>query len=98
MDNISKVSVWVPNLEALNELLSVATVDLECGTPKQDGDYFVVTLYATPAEAKKITALNFRTEVDVNFSEVLKLRQKEVSKGDRFQGGKVKPEGLGIKR
>jgi len=29
---------------------------------------------------------------------VLEARQKEVSKTDRFQGGKIKPEGLGIKR
>jgi len=29
---------------------------------------------------------------------VLEQRQKEVSKTDRFEGGKIKPEGLGIKK
>src|SRR5256885_945914 len=98
MDKIAKISVWVPDLEALNKVLSTARAHLECGGPKQDGDHFVVTLYATAAEAKKVSKLGYRTEVDENFGEVLKQRQKEVSKKDRFQGGKVKPEGLGTKR
>jgi len=57
-----------------------------------------VTLYMSPAEAHKLAALGFRYDVDKKFGDVLKQRQKEVSKKDRFKGGKVKPEGLGIKR
>ncbi len=52
----------------------------------------------SPAEAHKLAALGFRYDVDKKFGDVLKQRQKEVSKKDRFKGGKVKPEGLGIKR
>jgi hypothetical protein len=98
MPKMAKVNVWVPNLEALNKVLSAARAHLECGGPKRDGDQFVVTVYATPAEAKKIAALKYRCEVDESFGETLKQRQKEVSKTDRFQGGKIKAEGLGIKR
>jgi hypothetical protein len=99
MDKIAKITVWVPDQKALNEILSAAKVTTECGSPKRDSDgNFVVTLYATLAEAQKITALSYRHEVDENFGEVLKQRQQEVSKTDRFQGGKVKPEGLGVKR
>ena len=98
MPKMAKVSVWIPNLEALNKVLSAAKVHLECGGPTRDGDQFVVTVYTTAAEAKKIAALKYRVEVDESLEDTLKERQKEVSKTDRFQGGKIKPEGLGIKR
>ncbi|SRR6266404_7284340 len=97
--DIVKIKVWVPDQKALNEVLTTAKVSLDCGSPRQDesGD-FVVTLYASKPEAKKIAQLKYRTEADEKYGEVLKQRQEEVSKTDRFQGGKVKPEGLGIKR
>jgi hypothetical protein len=99
MDKIAKIMVWIPNQKALTEVLSAAKVVTECGSPQQDGDgNFIVTLYGTPAEAQKIAALSYRHEVDVNFGELLKKAQQQVSKTDRFQGGKVKPEGLGVKR
>jgi hypothetical protein len=97
--NIVKIKLWVPDQKALNEILSTARVSLDCGSPRRDDSgSFVITLYATKAEAKKITALKYRHEVDENYGEVLKQRQQEVSKTDRFRGGKVKPEGLGVKK
>ena len=98
MAKIAKVSIWIPNLESLNKVLSTVTAHLECGGPKQDGENFLVTLYMSPTEAHKLAKLAFRYEVDEDFGDVLKQRQKEVSKKDRFEGGKIKPEGLGIKR
>ncbi|MDT5367026.1 MAG: hypothetical protein QOC62_1457 [Mycobacterium sp.] len=99
MENIVKLTVWIPGIEELNQILSTATVSLECGAPRRDIDgNFVFTLYAAPDEAQKITALPYRHEVDDTFGAVLAERQKEVSKGDRFKGGKVKPTGLGEKR
>ncbi len=44
---------------------------------------------------KKITALHYKSEVDEKFGETLKLRQDEVSKTDRFDGGNILPKGLG---
>jgi hypothetical protein len=97
--DIVKIKLWVPDQQALNEILSTAKVNLDCGSPRRDATgNFVVTLYATKAEAKKITALKYQHEVDENYGKVLEERQKEVAKGDRFKGGKVKPEGLGVKR
>ena len=97
--DVVKITIWVPDQKALNEILSKAKVELDCGAPRQDTDgNFKITLYATPAEAQKIRALPFRHEVDEKYGEVLAARQQEVSKTDRFQGGKVKPEGLGDKR
>ena len=98
MAKTAKVSVWVPNLESLNKVLSTVTAHLECGGPKREGEYFVVTLYMSPAEAQKLAALGYRYEADESFGDVLEQRQQEVSKTDRFKGGLVKPEGLGTKR
>ncbi len=99
MDKIAKIKVWIPDQKALNEVLSVAKVVTECGSPKRDSDgNFVVTLYGTPAEAQKIAALSYRHEVDENYGDELRKAQKQVSKTDRFKGGEIKPEGLGVKR
>jgi hypothetical protein len=99
MEDIVKITLWLPDQQALNELLSKATVSLDCGAPRResDGSYRVV-VYASPTEEKKIKALGYRQEADADFGKVLLERRKEVSKVDRFEGGKVKPTGLGDKR
>jgi hypothetical protein len=97
--DIVKIKLWVPDQKALNEILSKGQFSLDCGSPKRDETgNFVITLYAPKAEANKIKALKYRYEFDENYGDVLEKRQQEVSKTDRFQGGKVKPEGLGIKK
>ena len=53
--------------------------------------------YGETTEASKIEALGLRFDVDETFGAALKQRQREVSKRNRFEGGKL-PEGLGIKR
>jgi hypothetical protein len=99
MEDIVKITLWLPDQQALNTVLSKAKVSLDCGAPRResDGSYRVV-LYASPGEAKKVKALGYRQEADANFGTVLAERQKEVSKTDRFKGGKIKPTGLGEKR
>lgn len=99
MIDISKIRIWVPDQKALNDVLSAARVEMECGAPKRDPDgHFVVTLYATKAEALKVAALGYRHEIDDHYGDVLEEVHKAISKTDRFQGGKVKPQGLGVKR
>ena|ERR1044072_9386121 len=96
--DVVQVKVWVPDQKALKEVLSVGTFSLDCASPKRDANgEFLITLYAPKAEADKLKQLKFRHEVDEKFGDVLEQRQKEVSKTDRFEGGKIKPEGLGIK-
>ena len=52
--DIVKIKLWVPDQVALNEILSAAKVSLDCGSPRRDETgNFVITLYATKAEAKK---------------------------------------------
>jgi hypothetical protein len=99
MSQVTKITVWVPDLKALNEVLSAAKVHTDCGSPKRDSDgSFMVTLYGPSAEAQKVAALSYRTELDDSFGELLEQAHDQVSKTDRFKGGKVKPEGLGVKR
>lgn len=94
--SIVKVTVWVPDIDGLNEVLGSAKVSTECGAPRRDADgTYAVTLYASPKEAQKIAALPYRHELDDSFGAALAERQKEVGRGDRFKGGTIKPTGLG---
>jgi len=92
------IRVWVPDSRTLQTVLGAARVSLECGAPKRDGDYYVVVLYGTAEEARKIAALGYKHEIDERYGDVLAERVHEVSTIDRFRGGTVKPEGLGVKR
>jgi hypothetical protein len=97
--DIAKIKLFLPDQKSLNEVLALGNFSLECGSPRRDeSGNFVVILYAPKAEANKIKATKFRHEIDEKYGDVLEERQKEVSKNDRFQGGKVKPEGLGVKK
>jgi hypothetical protein len=79
--------------------LYLTKFSLDCASPRRDetGE-FVITLYAPKAEADKLKQLNYRLEANEKYGDVLEDRQKEVSQTDRFEGGKIKPEGLGIKQ
>ena len=98
-EDVVKITLWVPDEQSLKTILTSAKVNLDCGAPKRDeSGNFRITLYATAEEATKITALPFRNEVDNTYGQYLADRQQEVATGDRFQGGKVKPVGLGTKQ
>lgn len=98
MANIVKVTVWVPDQKALSEVLQHAKLQVGCGAPKRDFDgTFKIDFYGSDAEATKLKGLGFKIEVDDKYGAVLETRREEVSKIDRFQGGKIKPDGLGIK-
>lgn len=99
MEDIVRISLWLPDQQSLNKVLAAAKVRLDCGAPRRESDgTYRVTLYASSAEAKKISAMHYRHEVDENYGQVLKDRRKEVSQTDRFKGGKIKPTGLGERR
>lgn len=72
---------------------------MNCGAPRRESDgTYRIELFASSIEAKKITALHYRHEVDATYGEVLAKRREEVSKIDRFKGGKVTPTGIGEMR
>ena len=97
--DVVQVKIWVPDQKALKEVLSAGQFSLDCASPQRDANgQFLITVYGPKSETDKLKKLKFRQEVDETFGDVLEERQKEVSKTDRFEGGKVKPEGLGIKQ
>jgi hypothetical protein len=98
-EEVFKITLWLPDQSALKEVLATGKVALDDGAPRRESDgTYRIELYASPAEGQKIIALGYRNEVDKTYGEVLAMRRKEVSKIDRFKGGKVKPTGIGKKR
>jgi hypothetical protein len=98
-NKLHKITLWLPSQQALNEVLASADVELSCATPRRENDgTYRVEIYTSPTESKKITELGYRNEVDKAYGEVLAKRQEEVSKTDRYKGGKIKPNGLGERR
>lgn len=99
MSDLVSIKLWLPDREALKKVLSSAQLGLDCGSPKQDENgNFIITVYATPAEADKVIQLNYKSEIDPNYGAELQQRRDEVSKIDRFQGGTIVPKGIGTKR
>lgn len=94
-----QVKLWVPDQKTLKDILSLGHFTLDCGAPRRDASgNFIITLYGTKAETDKLKQLKLKMEVNEKYGDVLEAVRKQVSQTDRFQGGKIKPEGLGIKR
>lgn len=53
--------------------------------------------FASEERIRELQAAGYRVEQGENVSAVGRERQKEVGVGDRFQGGRVTPRGLGDK-
>jgi NAD(P)H-nitrite reductase large subunit len=99
MERIVQITVWLPDQRTLKEILSRTEAKLGCGSPRRDTEgNFAVTLFGTSSDVNKIKELGYRNIVYEEYLENFKKRQAEVSKIDRFQGGKIKPTGLGIKK
>lgn len=86
--------------ESLPEVL--ATFALDVGDrpmvePQPDGTG-VLLAFASDDQVRRLEEAGYRVEVGENLSEVGRRRQAEVGTGDRFEGGRVAPRGLGIKR
>jgi hypothetical protein len=97
--DISRITVLIPDQKSLAAVLSAAKVEMNCGSPKRDASgRFAVILFGSRAEVEKVAALGFDHEIDPNYGKILKQRQQEVSKVDRYNGGKTRPKGLGVKR
>jgi hypothetical protein len=98
-EEIVKITLWLPDQKALNKILASANIHLNCAAPRRENDgTYRIELYASPAESKKLIAMGYRSDVDNSYGKILEARLKEVSKTDRFKGGKTKPTGLGERR
>lgn len=59
------------------------------------GRAYRVSILATRAKIKELREAGLSPEVHENASAVGRQRQEEIGRGDRFEGGKVVPQGRG---
>lgn len=91
------VVLIAPDREALGRLIHKFDLDLGPLEPRRDSKEIEAHFYATQAQIEQLRKAGLSLEVGENLSEIGRERQKEVAKGDRFEGGKIPPKGLGKK-
>ena len=84
--------------DAVRDIIAKFELDIGCRRPHFDvHDDHSVTLHAFASETKiaELASAGIAVERGENISALGRERQAEVGKGDRFEGGKLAPEGLG---
>jgi hypothetical protein len=94
--DIFRVELRVPDREALGQLLNNGALDFGSIQSQPNGE-IIVDLFLTRSQIGQLEKVGHKLEVFENMSEIGKERQKEVGAGDRFEGGKIAPKGLGKK-
>jgi hypothetical protein len=85
--------------ESFDSLLKKFDLDVGCRPhvhAAADGTG-VLTAFATRDRIRELESAGYTVEVGENASELGRRRQEEVGKGDRVEGGRVVPRGLGEK-
>ena len=91
------VVLSAPNRQTLAKLLRDRLLDVGPANLRPDTKEIEVHLYLTERQIAQLKKEGWKLEVHENLSEVGRARQKEVGKGDRFEGGRIPPKGLGKK-
>ncbi|MEW9576554.1 hypothetical protein U9K47_14425 [Bacillus toyonensis] len=97
---IKKIIITTNTREEMKKLISSGSIDMNCGGPsKQTDGTFVVEAYVPENSLEEVRTLGCSFQVVENLSRsTLEFRQQEVGSGDRYEGGNIAPQGLGIKR
>jgi hypothetical protein len=95
--DVFRVLLYAPNREAFAQLVRKRALDVGPVRARKDSKEIEVHLFLNQDQIALLQKEGWKLEVRENFSENGRLRQKEVGKGDRFEGGKVPPKGLGKK-
>jgi hypothetical protein len=90
------VVVHLPDRASLAELRRHKRLDVGHVHPTKGKDV-EITLFATKQQIADLREAGWKVDVGQNLSAIGRERQKEVGKGDRYQGGKKTPKGLGTK-
>lgn len=98
-ERIMRIALKAPNREALAKLVKEFRLDIwGTGGPRRLPDDTIVIEAYVPEEAlDKLKRAGGIFEIIEDATKVGKERQKEVGHGDRFEGGKIAPRGLGRK-
>ena len=85
--------------EQLLEILRREDLDLNCGGPKETPtrEAWMVEAYVSEEQASRLQKAGVRVEIDKDFEERSSSRRAEVEYGDRFEGGRRPPRGIGRK-
>lgn len=89
--------LYASDRESLARLLRKEVLDVGAMHTRPDTKEIEVHLCADEKQIRKLKKDGWKLDVRENLSEVGRKRQKEVGKGDRFEGGKIPPKGLGKK-
>ena len=85
--------------ETLVKIMQAFELDVGCRPhPRMNPDGTATLLvYATEERIGELRAAGYGVERGENVSAIGRDRQADVGKGDRFEGGRIAPRGLGIK-
>jgi len=86
--------------EELAKALQSFELDVGCRHPHVEPNpdrSATLLVYAHKDRIRELLDAGYKVEVGENVSELGRQRQKEVGQGDRFEGGRVAPRGLGEK-
>ena len=86
--------------ETLAKLMQTFELDVGCRHPHVEPNpdrTATLIVYVTDDRIREIQAAGYKVERGENVSALGRERQKEVGEGDRFEGGRVAPRGLGEK-
>ena len=97
--DVFRVSLTAPDRVALARAVRDLGLDIDHQHPDEDKTVKEVriTAFLTQQQIDELKGRGWDLRVEENLSLIGRERQKEVGTGDRFDGGKIKPEGLGKK-
>jgi len=99
--DIFQVTLHAPDRDSLAKLVRQRGLDLDHSHPHRRGEKasraIEINAYLTETQIRELKQEGWKLKVGPNFSAIGRERQKEVGKGDRFEGGKIRPKGLGKK-
>lgn len=92
------VIIVIDERDKVQPLVRERGLDLVQTEIMEDGKRFRLTFFLNKKEIKELRESGYDLDVGENVSELGLKRQTEVAKGDRFDGGRVAPKGLGVIR
>lgn len=93
-----RTKIMITSREEATALVRKRGLDLVQTEVLDEGKRFRLTFFLNQEEIEQLLADKLDLEVGENVSELGLKRQTEVARGDRFDGGRIAPKGLGVKR
>ena len=98
MASLVRITISADSLEQLREVIGREDMDLNCGGARSTpSGAWTVEAYVTEQVAATLAKAGVRLEIDKEFMKRAAARSAEVGAGDRFQGGRTPPRGVGRK-